>query len=733
MWVRAGVYERTTSLALTNGDDSGTEANPIVYRAYGTETVRIAGGTSLDPSAFEIVTSGNAGAGIWARIPAIARGSVYQCKLPAQGVGDFGTLKVRGFFDAWDNTAGLELFFNSEPMTLARWPNDDYVTLNTTNGTTTFTYTGTRPEGWTNADDVWFHGFWKYDYADWHVNADNINTGTKTVTLTDAVSGGIGAGQRYYAENLLEELDQAGEYYVDRTNGMLYFWPPDPIAGADIYVSMLESRLAFLEADYVTFRDIIFELGRYECVRIHTGDHIVLQGCTVRNTGGDAVYITEDATNSGLQDCTVKDAGEHGVVIRGGTRATLTNSGNHVRDCEIHDTGRWNFTSAPCIRIRDGCGHEIHGNALFNSPCEAIRYDTCNDCTIEENSIHDVCTETNDIGAIYTGDRWDSQGNVVRWNLIYDVQSNAGGSAVYGFYSDDCDSGDDVYSNIFYNVQDAAIKAGGGRDNLHTKNIIANCGGVVTADRRGVSIINNTPGDGQNQLENINDFSYDQDPWATAYPALAAIPNDYDQMVAANYREPGGCTFSNNLIYNNTVDYVENSFLGEGATPFAWWATAPADGGNSEADPLFVDVANDDYRVYDDSPAIALGFDATWLIVARADPEVPAETETTPSGGQTSYGDGVRQVTSPGTAVQASTASDPRRSLLLSAGRAGSANVGNVFVGTSDLAKSTSEILELTPGQIVTLRAPRGMQVDASDVYADADNANDGVNWFGMG
>jgi hypothetical protein len=30
----------------------------------------------------------------------------------------------------------------------------------------------------------------------------------------------------YYAYNLLYELDQEGEFYVNRTSGMLYFWPP---------------------------------------------------------------------------------------------------------------------------------------------------------------------------------------------------------------------------------------------------------------------------------------------------------------------------------------------------------------------------------------------------------------------------------------------------------------------------------------------------------------------------
>ena len=35
-------------------------------------------------------------------------------------------------------------------------------------------------------------------------------------------------GQRFYFLNLLEELDQPGEWFLDRKTGVLYFWPRPP-------------------------------------------------------------------------------------------------------------------------------------------------------------------------------------------------------------------------------------------------------------------------------------------------------------------------------------------------------------------------------------------------------------------------------------------------------------------------------------------------------------------------
>ena len=47
-------------------------------------------------------------------------------------------------------------------------------------------------------------------------------------------SYGLEADRPYIAYNLLEEIDEPGEYVVDRTTGILYFWPPAPLTGAGL-------------------------------------------------------------------------------------------------------------------------------------------------------------------------------------------------------------------------------------------------------------------------------------------------------------------------------------------------------------------------------------------------------------------------------------------------------------------------------------------------------------------
>ena len=96
-----------------NPQDSGTEEAPIVYRARQGQEVRLVEGRVI--SSWKTVTD----AGVLARIDEQARGNVLQADLRAQGVDNFGEMRAG---DTWGSSSpGLELSFQDEPMTLARW------------------------------------------------------------------------------------------------------------------------------------------------------------------------------------------------------------------------------------------------------------------------------------------------------------------------------------------------------------------------------------------------------------------------------------------------------------------------------------------------------------------------------------------------------------------------------------------------------------------------------------
>jgi hypothetical protein len=561
VWFQAGSYNQTATFFL-NAQDSGTATCPITYSALPGAQAFITGAQPLSPSWFSLVTSASP---VWSRLDPSAQGNVYSVNLAANGITNYGTLKQGGYGKY--TVAALELFFNAQPMTLARWPNAGQPLSETVAAlsNTQFTYSGTRPQRWSQAQDVWVHGLWNCPWADYHLDVASIDTATSTISL---VSGpplfGIGASQLYYAYNLLEEIDQPGEYYVDRTAGILYFWPPGPLTGANIQVSMLEPSLIELDdAAYVGLQNLTFEATRGPLMQIFSGNNCSVVGCLFRNGGEYAAEIT--GTTNGLDQCEIVDCGEDGVLLGGGVRSSLTAGGDYVTNCRIHRTSRINWTYHPAINFFDGCGDIATNNFIDQLPHSAVML--CgNNHVIEYNEISRVCQLTSDSGAIYSGRDWGYRGNIINYNFIHHLQNGLEGPDTHGVYLDDLMSSAQVVGNVFFDLSGAGIFSGGGRDTNMSNNIIAGCAmGHYDGDYARNSV-SNTPGNSFNLLQRLaaEGIQYQSGAWAAAYPTCAAIPNSWAQVELGLWRNPQGCIFSNNAGWSNATWTYETDVSGTG-------------------------------------------------------------------------------------------------------------------------------------------------------------------------
>ncbi|MBU6401846.1 MAG: hypothetical protein KGS61_16130, partial [Verrucomicrobia bacterium] len=282
VFLRGGVYLRSATFDLA-AEDSGSAGAPVVYGAARGEAVRILGGRPV--TNWQPVTDRQ----VLDRLDPAARGQVWQADLKAAGITDYGRLTRRGFGGS-DHPAQLELFFADRPMTLARWPNGEWATIaKPAAGPNAgrFAYTGDRPRRWTHAEDLWVHGYWTYDWADSYEKVKAIDLDHHEI-LTEPPHGvyGYKPGQRWYALNVLEELDSPGEYYVERRTGRLYFWPPGPLSSGNACVSLLESPLIRLQGVHdLVLRGLILEVTRGEGITVVNGTNVLIAGCTFRNIG----------------------------------------------------------------------------------------------------------------------------------------------------------------------------------------------------------------------------------------------------------------------------------------------------------------------------------------------------------------------------------------------------------------------------------------------------------------
>ncbi len=119
--VRGGTYFVNEPLHLAQ-QDGGTEGAPVVYQAKQGETVRLVAGREV--KGFKPVTD----EAVLKRLKQECRGSILQVDLKAQGITDFGKLVSRGFGRSI-SPAGLELFYQGRPMTMARYPDEGWLLI----------------------------------------------------------------------------------------------------------------------------------------------------------------------------------------------------------------------------------------------------------------------------------------------------------------------------------------------------------------------------------------------------------------------------------------------------------------------------------------------------------------------------------------------------------------------------------------------------------------------------
>ena len=270
-----GEYRVSDTLTLDD-KDSGTAASPIVYRAAKPGTAILYGGTQL--SGFAPVTD----AAILERLPAEARGKVWQLDLKARGITDYGDLAVRGFGQP-PSPPTLELYVNGQPMTVSRWPNQGFVKAarlvepgdKKAGQPSVLGYDDERHARWTKANDAWLFGYFHFLWADATAKIGKIDPAAKTITTAQAYEYGgrsmdTKQGIIYYAFNLLEEIDRPGEWYLNRENGILYLYPPSDLGKATVELSMLSKPIiTATNLANVRFEGLVFDLAR--------GDGIILK------------------------------------------------------------------------------------------------------------------------------------------------------------------------------------------------------------------------------------------------------------------------------------------------------------------------------------------------------------------------------------------------------------------------------------------------------------------------
>ena len=600
VFLRKGIYHISKTIEFDDRDVFGDEA-PLNIRPYEDESVRISGGIKIPQDIIGFVTDTT----ISNRFITRVKDNILQIDYSGLNI-DEGKIQPHGFGRPYTNTQ-MELFGRERAYFLARWPNSGFISYNRviekgstpsegdfSNKGAVIEYTANRISRWQSSEEPWIAGFFHYGFADDALPIKNIDIEKKQITTGLPTFYGFSSGESFnsfYGFNIKEDIDIPGEYFVDKKNKKIFFYPYDNEDLSDLSLSLLEKPLiTFENSANICFENIIIECTRGMGIYIEGGNNIRFNSCTIRNIGTVAICLGKGVDENGIpaskllgnfkeylysnqtwdrncgsdhliENCEIFNTGAGGILLGGGNRLTLERGNNRVSNCSIHDFNRYEKTYRGAINI-DGVGNVIDHNEIYNCPAVAIHLNG-NDHLIEYNIIHDAVTDGHDMGAIYYGRNPSERGNIVRYNYFHHNGNKEG--TIMSVYHDDGACGMEVYGNVFYKPGNIAVMIGGGNDIVYRNNIFVDVPIAFHVDNR----MQNW---GKEQfLDNngifhkrLNEVGIDKLPYSDAYPNLS----DY---WTNNLGLPKRNIIKNNLfvgvgqIHNGSSEWVN---LGENITVF---------------------------------------------------------------------------------------------------------------------------------------------------------------------
>ena len=541
IWLAEGEYHVADGLALDAANSGSTDA-PVVVRSETPHRARITGAKQV--TGFRPILPEDAKS----LISEDARKNVLVADLKAQGFPVLAKMP-----DQFRAPGVEEVIFGDLPMQSARWPNEGFAAFTEVidAGASdpihwvsrevyhpgSFRFPSDRAKSWDLSRGVYLHGFWCYDWADEALKAATYNSETGELRLAAKHGYGIGnpwnkqSKREFYALHVFEELDQPGEYYLDRQANKLYFWPPSDVSKTPVLVSLCRKPLLRAEGvSNLVLQDLVFENGCGWAVQLSACTNARVENCLVRNMGLGGLSCS-GGRNNHIVGCEVTRTGSKAVSLTAGDRKSLTKGDCSVVGNHLHHLGRYDWMGGRGVTL-GGCGNRVAHNLIHHCPTGGVSYGG-NEHVLELNEVHHVCLLYSDVGVFYTGRDWASRGNLVRWNYIHS-NVNKHGSGSQAIYLDDCDSGDRVIGNIVYGGVGRGVLLGGGRDNTIEGNVFIHLPIGIHVDARGPRGITLDKPGSWNLKAKCEALDYLSPFWKQRYPKLATVLDEEPLLPLGN-------------------------------------------------------------------------------------------------------------------------------------------------------------------------------------------------------
>jgi hypothetical protein len=638
--VAGGTYYLDRPLTLTS-EDSGTQKAPVTWTATGQEPVRLVGGKPL--------------AAKWRK----HTDAIWKTQVP----GDVGI---------------DQLFVNKKRQILARYPNYNPNEQYFDGAAPTWE----RMSQWKNKETAYIHALTKTKWGSIHARIQQKEDGELvermvTIDTTSQGNRSIMHDDLRFAENVFEELDAPGEWFFDEKTRTLYYQPE---ADVDLNVASVEMisnpYLIWFKGtkdnpvQYVTFNGFLMtgasptwekttdHLPNGGDFVVHRGGAVLMQGtedcmiqdCTFRELGGNAVFIDGYNRRATVKGCFIQDIGANGIALCGSSDAMRGDQFFKVTD-ETFQVGRllrnswetpkgWfelpeDLTPGPktenypadCL-ITDNLITEI---GELEKQTAGILMSMTRDNTISHNTIYKLPRA----GICLNDGSWG--GHIIEYNDVYDTVRETADHGPFNSWGRDRfwiwenhKGYDDTHPNAKQYALIDAMNPTHIRHNrfAHPLNTTHNWGIDLDDGSTNYKIYNNlTLGcsvklrEGFYRTVENNVFIASGKNTPGKHVCFPKNDDVYRNNIVVNYSD--GCVwlgYHHNPLHMKLMD--ENIYYTPGYTT-SWltkgrsknlgsdmkdWQAVGLEVNSIIADPLFIDPAKGDYRVKPNSPAIKLGF-----------------------------------------------------------------------------------------------------------------------------
>jgi hypothetical protein len=483
VYLREGVYALNEPLVF-NQEDGAIHNGSVTYSAYNSEKVILRGSKQINRSYLKNITDEKTRN----RIPAKLKDSIFSIDLKSLSINH-----IQPYKDVFNDDGGIiELFMHEKRLPIARYPNTTDMTIKKVlingggqeaknedwadyyNGKTipklaprpgVFEYRDPRTSAWINALDhgVWIKGFWRIPWQNEAVRISKIDTLLQTITLAAPIPGGIGnkytrpegnGKEPYWIINLLEEIDQPGEWAIDFKDKKLYIYPDRIKGDLDLHIADLDVPLIQLNnTNHLAIKNLIVEENMHDGIKITGGEDNLIAGCTIRNVTKNGITVDGGKDHTILSN-DIYEVGAGGIWLKGGDEnsnpkvaANFKVINNHIykysQITKVYAAGiNAGFTGGGGGGHHNAVGMYIAHNKIHDAPHVGILYGSWNS-VFEYNEVYDYCQVSDDMGAFYSYDQsYRMGGHTFAYNYIHDT--NIGD----GIYFDEDHRDMKVYGNI---------------------------------------------------------------------------------------------------------------------------------------------------------------------------------------------------------------------------------------------------------------------------------------------